>query len=414
MTPKTWLMAGAAGVVAAGLLVWAFMPQAIPVEVTQVVVADFEAGIEEDARTRVRDRYNIYAPLAGRIERLPWREGDEVAAQSVVARMQPLLPPLLDERSRQTQVARVQSAYEAWLRAQVRQNKTRLTWTQAQHDLARSEQLKAQGFVSDAATDQARMLEASARKEWEVAVQDERVAQYEYAQARAALGDWLGTLQGEAPGAKQEAIQDQSRSWVPIRTPVKARVLRLPQLSETPVSAGTLLMELGDVASLEVVAPLLTTDAVKVKPGQAVRINRWGQAADLQGRVRTVEPGAYTKVSALGVEEQRVNVVIDFISPSSDWQSLGDAYRVGVFIRTMHAVQALQVPLSAVFPVGNQWSVFVVRQGHAHAQTIQVEARNTTHAWVAQGQGLHTGEQVVVYPPPSLKDGLRVRLRRLD
>lgn len=240
------------------------------------------------------------------------------------------------------------------------------------------------------------------------------MAQYDHAQARAALGDWLGALQERAPEAKQGAVQDQSRSWVPIRSPVQARVLRLPQLSETPVSAGTLLMELGDVTSLEVVAPLLTTDAVSVKAGQAVRISRWGQAADLQGRVRTIEPGAYTKVSALGVEEQRVNVVIDFISPSSDWQSLGDAYRVGVFIRTMHEAQALQVPLSAVFPVGNQWSVFVVRQGHAHTQTITVQARNTTHAWVAQDQRLRAGDQVVVYPSTSLKDGMRVRLRRLD
>ena len=414
MQKKTWLIVGAAVLGAAALLTWAFMPKPINVEVAPVLQADFEAGIEEDARTRLQERYSLFAPLAGRIDRLHWHEGDLVQAQQVVARIAPVLPPLLDERSRVQQQARVASAQAALWRAQARASKSVAAHEQARLDLARSEALVAQNFVSPSALDQALLSELAARKEAEAAAHDERVAMADLAQTRAALGLWLS---GAEPSSKPA---DDLHPWFELRAPMAGRIVRLPQLSATPVAVGTLVMELGDTQALEVVAQLLTTDAMQVHPGNMVRISRWGGIGDLHGLVRLVEPGAFTKVSALGVEEQRVNVVVDITSPRADWQGLGDAYRVGIFIRTVAQTQALQVPLSAVFPLPSSapatsheatsaWGVFVLENGHVKQRSLHIQARSNTHAWVSDG--LKPGEQVVVYPPGNLREGARVKLR---
>lgn len=414
MQTKNWLMVGAAVLGAAALLTWAFMPKPINVEVAPVLQADFEAGIEEDARTRLQERYSLFAPLAGRIDRLHWHEGDLVQAQQVVARIAPVLPPMLDERSRVQQQARVASAQAALWRAQARASKSVAAHEQARLDLTRSEALLAQNFVSPSALDQARLSELAARKEAEAAAHDERVASADLALARAALGLWLS---GAAPSSKSA---DDLHPWFELRAPVAGRIVRLPQLSATPVAVGTLVMELGDTQALEVVAPLLTTDAMQVRPGNLVRITRWGGSGDLHGLVRLVEPGAFTKVSALGVEEQRVNVVVDITSPRAECQGLGDAYRVGVFIRTVSQMQALQVPLSAVFPLPftapatsqeamPAWGVFVLENGHVKQRSLHIHARSNTHAWVSDG--LKPGDNVVVYPPGHLRDGSRVKLR---
>ena len=416
MQKKTWLIVGAAVLGAAALLTWAFMPKPINVEVAPVLQADFEAGIEEDARTRLQERYSLFAPLAGRIDRLHWHEGDLVQAQQVVARIAPVLPPLLDERSRVQQQARVASAQAALWRAQARASKSVAAHEQARLDLARSEALVAQNFVSPSALDQARLSELAARKEAEAAAHDERVATADLAQTRAALGLWLS---GAEPSSKPA---DDLHPWFELRAPMAGRIVRLPQLSATPVAVGTLVMELGDTQALEVVAQLLTTDAMQVHPGNLVRITRWGGSGDLHGLVRLVEPGAFTKVSALGVEEQRVNVVVDITSPRSDWQGLGDAYRVGVFIRTVAQTQALQAPLSAVFPLPStapasgheavpSWGVFMLENGHVKQRSLHIQARSNTHAWVIDG--LKPGEQVVVYPPGNLREGARVKLRQV-
>lgn len=418
MQKKTWLMASAAVLAAGALLTWAFMPKPVAVEVADVLQADFEAGIEEDARTRLQERYSLFAPLAGRLDRLHWREGDVVQAQQVVARIAPLLPPMLDERSRVQQQARVASAQAALWRAQARASKALAARDQARLDLARSEALVAQNFVSPSALDQAHLAELAARKEAEAAAHDERVAQADLAQARAALGLWLSGTETRGTQA------DDLHPWFELRAPRAGRIVRLPQLSATPVTVGTLVMELGDTGALEVVAQLLTTDAMQVHAGNPVRIMRWGGLGDLQGQVRYVEPGAFTKVSALGVEEQRVNVVVDITSPRPAWQGLGDAYRVGVFIRTVAQPQAVQVPLSAVFPLpsttttttstttaDSDWGVFVLERGHVKQRPLHLQARNATHAWVLDG--LKPGEQVVVYPNGNLRDGARVSLRQV-
>ena len=238
------------------------------------------------------------------------------------------------------------------------------------------------------------------------------MARADLAQARAALD--VVQRPGSAPAGKAFEVL----------APVAGRVLRVAQASEGVVALGTVLVEVGDTAQLEVVAPLLSTDALQVRPGSPVRIERWGGPGVLQGRVRSVEPAAFTKVSALGVEEQRVNVLIDLTSPPAQWAALGDGYRVVARVLTREAPDVTLVPVSALFPLpasdtaasapmGDaatpRMAVFVVDGGRARRTPVVLEARGSTHAWVKEG--LQAGAQVVVYPPAALTDGARVQLR---
>lgn len=409
-TKTVWMGAGAVLLLGA-LLAWAFAPRPQEVEVAAVVQGRFEAGIDEDARTRLRDRYAVSAPLAGRLERMALREGDAVQAGDVVARIQPALPALLDERGLREQQARVAAAQAGVQRAAVRSERSRAVLAQAQGDLRRTEQLAQQGFVAPTRLDAERLAVEVARKDVDLAGQDQQVARADLAQARAALD----VVQRPGSAAGGRAFE--------VRAPVAGRVLRVAQASEGMVGLGTVLVEVGDTAQLEVVAPLLSTDALQVRPGSSVRIERWGGPGTLQGRVRSVEPAAFTKVSALGVEEQRVNVLIDLTSPPAQWAALGDSYRVVVRVLTREAEGTTLVPVSALFPlpVANgsvppaaepaapRMAVFVVDEGRARRVPVVLEARGGTHAWVKEG--LQAGAQVVVYPPAALADGGRVRLR---
>ena len=399
MQKKTVWMGAGAVLLLGVLLAWAFAPRPQEVEVAAVVQGRFEAGIDEDARTRLRDRYAVSAPLAGRLERMALREGDAVQAGDVVARIQPALPALLDERGLREQQARVAAAQAGVQRAAVRSERSR------------TEQLAQQGFVAPTRLDAERLAVEVARKDVDLAGQEQQVARADLAQARAALD----VVQRPGGAAGTRAFE--------VRAPVAGRVLRVAQASEGMVGLGTVLVEVGDTAQLEVVAPLLSTDALQVRPGSSVRIERWGGPGTLQGRVRSVEPAAFTKVSALGVEEQRVNVLIDLTSPSAQWAALGDGYRVVVRVLTREAEGATLVPVSALFPlpVANgsappaaepaapRMAVFVVDEGRARRVPVVLEARGGTHAWVKEG--LQAGAQVVVYPPAALADGGRVRLR---
>lgn len=411
MQKKTWMLGGLAVLVLGALLAWAFAPRPLPVEVASVVQGRFEAGIEEDAKTRLRDRYAVSAPLAGRVERIALREGDAVRAGDVVARILPALPALLDEHSLQEHQARVDAAQAGVQRAGVRSERSRVVLEQARGDLRRSEDLARQGFVAATRLEADRLALDAAQKDVQAAVLEQQAARADLAQARAALGV-----------VRHPEIAGAGRAFE-VRAPVAGRVLRVAQASEGMVGLGTVLVEVGDTTQLEVVAPLLSTDALQVRPGSPVRIERWGGPGVLQGRVRSVEPAAFTKVSALGVEEQRVNVLIDLSSPAAQWAALGDGYRVVVRVLTREAEDATLVPVSALFPlpVANgappptaepaapRMAVFVVDEGRARRVPVVLEARGSTHAWVKEG--LQAGAQVVVYPPAALADGGRVRLR---
>ena len=269
---------------------------------------------------------------------------------------------------------------------------------QARIDLRRSEALARQGFVSPNQNETGQLNVRLREKELESARQEEDAARHELAQSRIALKQYAGVE------------PDRQQKPYAIKAPVAGKVVKLIQRSEGMVLAGTPLLELGDPTQLEVVADILTEDAAQIAPGTGVQLSNWGGADVLEGRVRLIEPGAFTKVSALGVEEQRVNVVIDFTSAAEKWQTLGDGFKVDVRVLVQVVDNAVKVPVSALFPLGARSGLFVLEQGRARLREIDVAARNGAEAWVRSG--LVSGTQVIVYPDTQLKDGDRVRPRQ--
>jgi HlyD family secretion protein len=383
----------------------------------------FETAVEEDGRTRVSERHAVTAPIAGRLRRMALREGDAVQAGQALALIEPLPSPLLDERSRGEQQARAAAAQAALERAGTRVRAAQVGVDQALNEQRRTAQLVAQGFVSPAKADTDRLALDAATREREGAVESERVARFELQQTRVALELSSGAA-------------SSGRTFT-VRAPVAGMVLRVHQASEGVVGIGTPLLDLADTSRIEIVAELLTGDAAVARPGSPVRIERWGGPGSLQGQVRRVEPAAFTKVSALGVEEQRVNVLIDLVpalavpaGPAASEVSiggaaradatpaalLGDGWRVVVRILTRQEADVLRVPVSAVFPwpgpaqPADTMGVFVVEGGRARLRTVQVVARNGSLAWVRSG--LTPGEVVIAYPSPAVADGVRVKPRQ--
>lgn len=397
MNRKTLLLSAGTAVLLAAALAWAFAPRPVEVELAQATLGPFETHIAEDARTRLRERFVVAAPLSGRLLRPTLREGDSVQAGDAVATLLPGLAPLLDERTLQEQQARVGAAEANARRAVNGIGSAKVALEQARVELRRTEQLAQQGFVAPTKIDADRLAAQAAQKALDATVDSEHIARHELAQARAALG----------------ALRSGSGAGFVLRAPVAGRVLKLHQSSEGPVATGAPLLEIGDVTKLEIVAELLTSDALAAQPGSAVRIERWGGPGLLQGRVARVEPAAFTKVSALGVEEQRVNVLIEITSPPAQWAQLGDGFRVGVRIVTRSEARVLRVPVSAVFPLpqGQGHAVFVVDGGRARLQPVTVAARNGSEALLQQG--LEPGAAVIVYPPAAVADGVRVKPRQV-
>ena len=397
MKKKTWMMLAAGAAVGVALFAWAFAPRPLGVELAAASEGPFETSIEEDGKTRLRDRFVVAAPLAGTLARITLREGDAVEAGTPLASITPVLPAMLDERTRREQQLRVEITQAQVQRVAARIEGAKVGLAQARNEQQRSEQLAKQGFVAPTKLESDRLSVLAAQKELEAAVEEGHVAGHEVEQARAAL------MAATRPGAG-------AGKGFAVRAPIAGRVLKVAQASEGPVALGAPLVELGDTARLEVVAELLTADALRAAPGSAVRIERWGGDGVLEGRVRLVEPAAFTKVSALGVEEQRVRVLIDLVSPAQRWASLGDGFRVGVRIVTRSLPKVLKVPVSAVFPrpEGGD-AVFVVEGGRARLVPVQLGARNGQEAWIESG--LAAGAQVIVYPPPATRDGLRVAPR---
>jgi HlyD family secretion protein len=400
MNRTTIAAVGVAACVLALGLAWALAPRPVDVETAAARVGPFLATIDEDGRTRLRDRYVVSAPLAGRVARVPLREGDVVAADGVVAVIAPMLPAMLDARSLREQELRVESAEAQVQRADARVAGARVALEQARLQYMRSNELSSQGFVAASKLDIDRLAGEAAQKDLEAVLEERHAAGHDLEQARAALA------------AVQQKDGGGARSFQ-VRAPVAGRVLHVLQPSENAVALGTPLMEIGDVERLEVVAELLTTDAVRARPGSRVMIERWGGDHLLEGRVRLVEPGGFTKVSALGVEEQRVNVIVDIVSPRSEWRALGDGFRVGVRVVTQDEPAVLQVPVSAVFPRndGQGQAVLRLEDGHARETPVAVVARNATSAWIREG--LKAGDTVIVYPPASVHDGVRARARQV-
>lgn len=400
--------AGVAGALlaAAGLLAWAFAPRPTPVQTANAVRGPFEMSIEEDARTRVRDRYVVSAPLTGRLDRIALREGDTVAEGAAIARLEPALSPMLDDRTQRDLQLQLQIARAGAQEAGARLERAEVARRQAASQAQRSAQLATQGFVAPTRLESDQLALLAAQDELHAAGSALRAAQFGVEQARAALV----AVRQPATGGR--------RSFV-LRAPVGGAVLRVLQASEGHVALGTPVVEVGDTRRLEVVAELLTTDALQALPGRRVVIERWGGPAKVEGRVRRVEPAAFTKVSALGVEEQRVRVLIDPTAEDrapAEWRAVGDGFRVGVRIVTLSEPAAVKVPVSAVFPTardgGASQAVFTVEEGVARQRIVELGGRNGSEAWVRSG--LAAGSVVVVYPPAGLQPGQRVQARPAD
>jgi HlyD family secretion protein len=392
------LIAAAAAVMA---LAWAFMPRPVAVETAAVTRGHFEQTVDEDGKTRVRERYVVSAPLAGRVQRIILEAGDAVARGDVVAVMHPAAPPLIDARAEREFEERVGAAQAALARACTAVEHARAALAQNRADAQRTQKLAAQGFVSSTQLERDELKVTLSAREAEAAEFERHAAAHQLELARAAL---TRSRQGWQSG-RGERLE--------IRSPVTGRVLRVTQESEAVVALGAQLLEIGDPSDLEVVVDVLSGDALQIAPGQRVRLERpGGAAAALDGRVRRVEPSAFTKVSALGVEEQRVNVVIDLTSPREHWQNLGDAYRIDARIVVYRVDDAVKVPVSALFRDGKEWAVFVAEGDIARKRIIETTRRGTREALV--DKGLSAGERVIVYPGDAVRDGGRISVRRAE
>lgn len=390
--------------------VWAFLPDPMRVETRKVRQGLFEQSIDDDGKTRVRERYVISAPLAGRVARITLDAGDAVSAGQSVATLLPTAPALLDARTVRELRERLGAAQATHAQAKAEEARAQAALVQARLDLARQRTLEAEGFLSSAARDQAQLQVRVAVQALAAARSARDGASHNEAQARAALESVRSDGNGHASGQALAVI-----------APISGRVLRVLQQSEAAVPMGAPLLEVAQTDDWEVVVDVLSTEALRIAPGMAVKLDAGG-GVRFEGVVRRVEPGAFTKVSALGVEEQRVNVIIDpqlgaeSASAGGDapvdaaarvLAALGDAYRVDVRILTQTREDALLVPVAALFRQQGDWAVFVVSNGRVQLCSVQLGGRNLTDAWVLDG--LQAGDTVVVYPGDLLEDGARVK-----
>lgn len=369
----------------AGLIVFAFLPKPIPVDMVEIERGDMQVTVDEDGRARVRDRYTVSAPISGRVARIELDAGDGVKEGTVLARIVPLEPPLLDARSKSTAEARVAAALAARGQTQAQIDRAKAALEFAADHSKRTEELVAGKAVGTRELDQARLSKRTAAAELESLRFGARVAEHELAMARAAI-----ERRGKSGAGEQ----------LDVPAPVDGRVLRLIQESEGVVQAGAPLLELGDPRALEIVVDVLTSDAVRIQPGARVTIDRWG-GAPLPARVRKVEPSAFTRVSALGVEEQRVNVVIDL---DAHEEALGDGYRVEAHIVVWEAAEVVRVPASAVFRHEAGWAVYRVEGGIARLTTVEIGQRNGKQVEIRRG--LEPPATLVLHPSDRIRDGV--------
>jgi HlyD family secretion protein len=376
------------------LAVLALRPRAVPVDVALVAHGPLVVSIEESGKTRVVDEYVVSAPVGGELSRLMLEEGDVVKEGDSLARIVSTTAPLLDARGRAEADARLGAALSAMGQADAQESRARVASEQAESELARTATLAQSGSVGAQPLEQARFDARMRAQELASARFASKVAAEQVRLARATLGK-------DGAGASP-------RRFVDVLAPVSGRVLRVLQKSAGVVAAGTPLVEVGDPEALEVVADLLTTDAVHVRPGTSASLEGWG-GEPLAGRVRKVEPSAFTRPSALGVDEQRVNVVIALTDPREKWAALADGYRVEARLVLWRADDVVHAPVGAVFRHGDGWGAFVVHDTTVRLVPVVVGHRAQTEVEIVAG--LAPGDAVVVHPGDRVKDGARVEAR---
>lgn len=377
------------------LIVWGLWPKPVVIETGIVARSPLTVRVSEEGKTRVRNRYVVAAPVAGNMRRVPLKPGDSVeAGKTVLTHIEPVVAPLLDPRAR-LQAEAVVSMHEA-ARKQAAESlaalRAALKLATAERERVRS--VKRDGTLSDSDRDRAEGEAAIKAAEVRAAEFSLQVIDYELAQARAVL---------ERPAVTTAA------NLVEVKSPVSGRLLHVMQESETVVTPGMAILEIGDPADIEIEAEILSRDAVSIRSGDPVEIEQWGGEEPLKGRVRRVEPAAFTKISALGVEEQRVIVLSDLIDPPEAAAALGDRYRVEVRVAVWHSDDVLVIPAGALFREGNEWKTFIYQNGRARLTTV--EAGRSDGRLTEVLSGLKAGDRVLLHPPDTIRDGSSVRER---
>ncbi len=387
------LITWASGLGLLALIGYGLKPRPIEVELGEVKRGPLTVYVTEEGKTRVRNRYIVSAPVAGQMRRVTLRSGDDVkAGETVLTAIEPVFSPLLDPRAKAQAEARVEVTQAALMQSQQSLNMSKVSEKFALSNWTRVQNVKEKGSVSQTDRDNAERDAEMRQQEVRGAEFAVKVAAFELDQAKAAL------LQLQSPGPAGSVIE--------LKAPVSGKVLRVMQESAMVIAPGAQILEVGDPTDIEIEADILSRDAVTIHPDDKVSVEQWGGAEPLQARVRRVESAAFTKVSALGVEEQRVTVRSDLVNPPPAAQALGDRFRVEVRIAVWHQDSVLQVPAGALFREGSAWKTFVHRDHHA--ETTGVEAGHTDGRQTEILSGLSEGAQVLLHPPDTVKDGVAV------
>lgn len=398
LQPRHYII-GILGAGVLGGLAWlAFRAEPVPVDLTTVERGPMVVTVNTDGETRVKDVFEVAAPISGTARRAPVEVGDPVVGgETIVAVVEPAAPALLDARSREQAEAAVREARAALTlaEAQLRQAEEELRYARTQHERART--LAARGVTAQTALEDASQLLAIRLAAGEAARSNVEMATSALARAEAAL-----ILPGQ-PGLARDSC------CVSIRAPITGTVLSIDIVSETPVAAGTRLLSLGRTDDLEIVADLLSADAVGLAAGARAIVDRWGGSAPLEATLRSLDPSARTRVSALGIEEQRVDAVFDFAIPPEARAGLGDGYAVYLRIVTWEGADVTQVPLSALFRYEGDWAVFRAVDGAAALTPVKIGHRNGTAAEVTEG--LAPGDLVILHPSDAIAGGIPVKER---
>lgn len=403
---RKWVLPAGAGLLLVLALGYAFWPQAIPADLGTVKSGPLQVTIDDEGETRVRDVYVVSAPLAGRMLRLQGNVGDEViAGETIVATIQPTVPTFHDIRTHTELEAVVRAAEAARDLAQAELARLKAARDFAAAELKRASALAKRGTVSISALDRAEMEARTQEAAMQTARAGLKVRIYELENAQAAIQD-----PGQKNSKTETELHPDKTCCFEVFAPVSGTILRLIQESESVVSAGASLVEIGDPTDMEIAVDLLSGDAVQVSAGDAVLIENWGGAQNLNGEVVRVEPFGFTKISALGIEEQRVNVIIRFTDPPELWARLGHGYRVETRIVKWRNDDVVQVPLNTLFrDRAGQWSVFRVVSDRAVLTTVQVGHMNSSAVEITSG--LDLGEILVLHPSDRIEDGIRIAAR---
>ncbi|MCA8972196.1 MAG: HlyD family efflux transporter periplasmic adaptor subunit [Planctomycetes bacterium] len=415
---KFWIVRAAWILVLGAILfaiVRAFHEDAVLVDVATIRVDTILETVADDGHTRVRERYTVHAPLGGSLTRTALVAGDHVeAGVTTIAQFVPTPPSILDARSREQARATLERASAALDAARARHRQSEADKSLADKELARVRGSFEAGLASERERDAAENAAQRAREGLLADEFAEQVAAHELEVARAMLREPRASDFGQDTGARDHQDEGGGDVRIALTSPIDGSVLRVFEESARAVPAGTPIVEVGNTQRLEIVAEFLSQDAVRVEPGMDARIVGWGSDAQrpLAARVRVVEPGGYTKVSALGVEEQRVRIILDPQGADPEWSRFGDGYHVEVEILLSEAKGVAVVPSGALFQQGESWHVFVVDGDVARDRVLRIGRRSGLRAEVLDG--LRVGEQVVLYPDALVSDGSRIAAQRSD